>query len=193
MFDLRAQVTQDDLARIDVDAARAQFEHRALPRQNSMTPWEGELPALGTWQCDPICGDFDILTMVPLDEVTPSEGELDIARRYPEFALYVQWAKEGRQAPPVSIVRSANSGTLLSSNRRRVLAAKDAGLTHILAWFSETNPDGRPAWQLPKVQYKYVPDGGTFWTHTHRYTKGLDTDFIPGIQFVFVPFGTRQE
>ena len=121
---------------------------------NSLEPFEGFIPEVGTWRFDPNLQDYEVLCWVPVDEVTPAEHEDGIKERwtngYQLYPLYVQWAKEGRQAPPVTVFPFVDTRSLKSLGRRRTLAAKDAGLTHILAWFSETNERGGARWRIPR-------------------------------------------
>ena len=82
-------------------------------------------------------------------ELTPAEQDWDFARRHWTTRNYVQWALGGHQAPPVNVVRHANSDRgLVSTNRRRVLAAWEAELDTVLAWFSETDASGRALWKM---------------------------------------------
>jgi hypothetical protein len=168
-FDMR-HITDADLARIDVDRARQVYRDWQFPAQaNSLAPWEGQLPPLGTWKVDPLFGEFEVLTEIPLDEVTPGEPE-DMIKLWEGYPLYVQWAREGRPPPPVTVVRHVD-GHLVSCNRRRVLAARDAGVRTIVAWFSETGAAGRTAWRLPRDHYALMPVGATVWTERDRYVK----------------------
>jgi len=73
-----------------------------------------------------------------------SENEEE-GRRGEEYPHYVQWAKEGKQPPPITVVRKVGDSSLSSINRRRVLAARDAGNKHIEGWFGDTDmATGRP-------------------------------------------------
>ena len=151
-FDLSHISVRDILDAIDIQEATVMFRATWLPaRPNSLTPWQGETPLLGTWRFDPATGQFEILVELQLDQIFPSEPEGDI-ELWQGYALYARWAREGRHPPPITVVRHVK-GHLVSLNRRRVLAAKDAGKKTILAWFSETGPTGRSLWQLPRTQH----------------------------------------
>ena len=136
-----------------IDAALRVFERFPVHagKTNSLTPWTGEIPPLGTWKLDPFLSEFSVLTELPLADVEPLEPEGDI-KCWPGYPLYVQWARDGLQLPPISVIRN-KKGQLRSLNRRRVLAAKDAGLRTILAWLSESDENGQPLWQWER-QYK---------------------------------------
>ena len=41
---------------------------------------------------------------------------------------YIQWLKQGIQPMPIQVIRNVDSGKLLSVNRRRLLAAREAGV-----------------------------------------------------------------
>lgn len=139
-------ISQYVLDNVDpAEAKRVYKETRFPAKPNELAPWEGENPPVGTWRLDPVFGEFEILLELSLDEITPGEPE-DGIKNWEGYPLYVQWAREGREAPAITVVRHVN-GHLVSCDRRRVLAAKDAGKKTILAWFSETDNRGRNPWQ----------------------------------------------
>lgn len=78
-------------------------------------------------------------------ELKPTEHE-DGIKKTQHFQDYLKWAKEGKQAPYVNVYSDNNgSGKLLSSNRRRTLAAQDAGLKSITGWHGPYNKEtGNP-------------------------------------------------
>lgn len=124
-------------------------QYQEFPLPNSITPWEGEIPPVGTWRFDPAAvnpedTELEQLTRFNLKDIVVTEGEAGVRGR-PDYQLYVQWLEEGREPPPIVVVRHVN-GELHSLNRRRVMAARDAGRNTILVWFSETNARGRNAW-----------------------------------------------
>lgn len=85
---------------------------------------------------------IDHLAEVDPNILIPSEPEDGIKARDPAFARYVAWFREGHVAPPAQVVESARGdGVLLSTNRRRVLAAQEAGVPTILAWISPRNAE----------------------------------------------------
>lgn len=145
-------------------------------------PWEGYIPPLWTWRCDPVTGIFDVLVEIPLDEVEHSEAEDRIRVRDPFYPLYVQWAEEGFRLP-ANVVRNVYTGVLTAScNRRRVLAARDAGKEKLLAWFSETDMQTHNAlWALPRVDYQRVPVGADFWTCEGHEVKDVGQQGFPAI------------
>ena len=150
-FDMRHVTIEHILATVDLQAARQVHEQTSCQSQpNSLSPWTGDVPPVGTWRLDDMMGEFEMLVELPLDQVEPGEPE-DGIKGWEGYALYVQWAREGRQPPPITVVRHVD-GRLVSIHRRRVLAAKDAGLRTILAWFSETDARGRNLWRLPEVR-----------------------------------------
>ncbi len=123
-------------------------KHQGQP--SFLSPRTGYIPPVGTWQPDDMMSKFEVLVELALNQVKPGEPEGGI-KGWAGYALYVQWAREGRQPPPITVVRHAD-GRLVSIHRRRVLAAKDAGRRTILAWFSETDARGRNPWRLPEVR-----------------------------------------
>lgn len=111
-------------------------------QNNSMKPWKGELPPVGSWRLDTATDGLEQLQWMNLDELTISEPEEDI-KRHRTYEQYVKWAKEGKQPPPINVVKHTK-GHWVATNRRRVLAARDAGLKKILAWVSDTDEKGHP-------------------------------------------------
>ena len=74
-------------------------------------------------------------------DLAPSEAEDNIRKRDPNFPSYVEWAKQGMEAPPVAVTDWGNGSNLVSSNRRRVLAAQDAGSKTMKAWKAVHNKE----------------------------------------------------
>lgn len=108
------------------------------------------LPSFGTWRLDPY-GELSILVNLPVAAFQPAEGEWEIANRYPSTMRYVEWYRQGHTPPALSAVRNVN-GKIYSLNRRRWLAARTAGISHVPVWFSETHPihRARSLWYLPE-------------------------------------------
>ena len=88
---------------------------------------------------DPGDAYIDILRRFDPNEITHSESEDGIKERDPSYQRYVQWFKEGREAPPISVFDNRNYPLPVSANRRRVLAAREAGVKSILGWYGPHN------------------------------------------------------
>ncbi|NMD39091.1 MAG: DEAD/DEAH box helicase family protein, partial [Christensenellaceae bacterium] len=73
-----------------------------------------------------------------VNEITPMEPE-DEVRGRDDYKQYVEWAKQGIQPPPITVVRGIEDGNWLSIDRRRLMAAKESGQKTILAWVSDTD------------------------------------------------------
>jgi hypothetical protein len=110
---------------------------------DSEGPWKGEIPPVGTYRVEKYTGVVQQLVEVDPKELAISEEE-GPGRAHSSFPAYVQWAKEGKLPPPVNVVWNQPTKRWMSTNRRRVLAARDAGLQKILAWRDATNDDGTP-------------------------------------------------
>jgi hypothetical protein len=122
---------------IDLEQARANY--MPIPRNNLRTRHQFTIPLLGTWQMDD-WGQMSVLVDIPVDQFQPGEGEWDIALNYPETQLYIQWQREGHEPPPLTVV-TTDKGNLCSCNRRRWLAAREAGVKSLKCWYSPTHPD----------------------------------------------------
>ena len=60
---------------------------------------------------------------------------------------YIEWFKQGHKPPPISVVRHVRGGHLVSCNRRRWLAAREAGVETLKCWYSPTH-NRRAKWEL---------------------------------------------
>jgi hypothetical protein len=80
----------------------------------------------------------DVLREVPVDTLLIAEPEANV-RKTDVYQRYVELARAGVEAPFVQ-VNENDRGELVSSNRRRVMAAKEAGVPTLRAWVSPINP-----------------------------------------------------
>ncbi len=124
---------------VDLEQARTNYYLVPFPVPNSRIPLQFRMPVLGTWKLDPF-GELSILVEIPLDQFQPSEGDWDRVLKHPETQLYIQWQKEGHEPPPLSVVNT-DKGNLRTQNRRRWLAAREAGVKSLKCWYSPTHPD----------------------------------------------------
>lgn len=69
-----------------------------------LTTWKGELPPVGSWRMDPATKALEQLRYMPLKELHINEPETDVVNRQ-DYQLYVQWAKEGLQPPPINVIK----------------------------------------------------------------------------------------
>jgi hypothetical protein len=139
--------------RSSVDIEQAKAAYMPQPRPNKRSRHQFEMPPLGTWVVNP-WGGIEVLVEIPVDQFQPSEGEWDFALRYPETQDYIQWQRDGHEPPPLSVIRTARingrGGNLRSCNRRRWLAAREAGVKSLKCWYSPTHPDhcASPKWDV---------------------------------------------
>ena len=89
---------------------------------------------------DPENSYVEVLGKFKPKDVLTAEAEDGIKTRNPSYPLYVEWAKKGSEPPPINISINGD-GTIVSSNRRRVLAAQDAGVESIKGWYSPFNKE----------------------------------------------------
>lgn len=112
------------------------------PPISSMTPSEATDLPLGSIRVAAY-GDeddryVDVLRIVPVESLLLAEPE-DNIKKTREYKQYVQWAREGRVAPSIQ-VNESDTGELIATNRRRVLAAHEVGIKTLKAWVSPMNP-----------------------------------------------------
>lgn len=112
---------------------------RYLPPSGSLSPaLDAPRYPLGSAQAllhsdDPY---LQFLAEVNPNQVHPNEAEENI-RLSTAFKAYVHWAREGIE-PPYITVFEVESGKLVTPNRRRTLAAREAGRT-MHAWLGRVN------------------------------------------------------
>ncbi|MCL4296224.1 MAG: hypothetical protein KJ077_10870 [Anaerolineae bacterium] len=154
-FDMRHLTVEQIRASVDIPTAIQVYQETwAVAPVSSLTPWPHGNPPLGTWRLDPTFGDFDVLVDIPTEEVCEGEPE-DYIRNHRTYHAYLEWARAGLEAPAVNVVRHIRGHLVCSSGRRRRLAAIDAGLPFLRAWFSETNERGGPLWHADDLSTVY--------------------------------------
>jgi hypothetical protein len=136
-------------ANVDHAAARANGEI-PCPPSSTETPHSGEIPPLGSWRSD-IFGEYDVLIDIPVVAFQPSEQDWEWAIRHWSTQNYIRWFSQGLRPPPLDVVPLTN-GCLRTSNRRRWLAAREAGVRSLWCWYSPTHREffGRSRWWLPE-------------------------------------------
>lgn len=144
------QADQIDIAWIlrNVNLDKARKVYQPIPKSSSMIPHEFTMPALGSFQIDPY-GEIEILVEIPVSELKPSEQDWEHALGRPEMANYIRWQKDGFEPPPLSVVKT-DKGNLITQNRRRWLAAREAGVKSLKCWYSPTHPQhcASPKWKV---------------------------------------------
>jgi hypothetical protein len=93
----------------------------------------GQVPAVGTWRMDPVLGYLEQIQRVPVAELGFTEAIDDPSIRR-SVERYVGYYEAGLEPPPADVVWNEPTQQLVTLNRRRVLAAKEAGVPSILAW-----------------------------------------------------------
>lgn len=101
---------------------------------------------IASWQTDPHNAYVDFLHEFSPHDLVTSEHEDGVKGRDQSYPKYVEWAKSGHEPPPISTAENTKEGgKVVSANRRRVLAAQDAGSKSIKAWHSVQNKEtGNP-------------------------------------------------
>lgn len=149
-FGIPAQTVHDILTTpADELARRDKYMAPSSGRDDAVGPTlDYEKHPLGTAKIDSsrhATGETDNAYVDYLREFDPhelktSEHEDGISKSG-SVAKYVEWAKAGHQAPPISVFDSSNgNGDLVSTNRRRVLAAREAG-TKLVGWHGVNNKE----------------------------------------------------
>jgi len=149
-FGIPAKAVHDVLStHPDELARRDKYSAPSSDRENAVGPTlDYEQHPLGTAKIDSsrhATGETDNAYVDYLREFDPqklvtSEHEDGISKSG-SVAKYVEWAKAGHKAPPISVFDSSNgNGDLVSTNRRRVLAAREAG-TKLTGWHGVNNKE----------------------------------------------------
>ncbi len=112
------------------------------------TPPPFDMPALGSWQLDEMTGEYSVLVEIPIDEMRAGEGDWEIAINYPSTQRYIEYFQQGHEPPPPFVVTN-DKDALISCNRRRWLAAREAGVKMLKCWYSPTHETKKatPKWK----------------------------------------------
>lgn len=90
---------------------------------------------------DPNNSYVSVLRKFNPKDVVPTEPE-DMIRQHPTFQRYVDWFKQGHEPPPIDVYQSEKTpGGYLTSNRRRALTAREAGVDALSGWLSPNNTE----------------------------------------------------
>ena len=98
------------------------------------------------WICEPTLGTVSVLITLPITRFKPGELEWDWALKHWTTRLYIQWYRQGYLPPPLFVVQHKD-GSLVSCNRRRWLAAREAGIAELPVWYSPSTDTGMPLWE----------------------------------------------
>jgi hypothetical protein len=136
-------------ANVDMDVAVETWRdrHRIWLPNTTSAPARVTLPEPGTWLFDPWTCSYEVFLTFDPHQLANDEPERD-GREHYSFATYLTWAREGHTPPPITVMRHADS-RIISSNRRRLLVARDLDRP-IGGWYSETTITGGLLWALPR-------------------------------------------
>jgi hypothetical protein len=140
------EATVKDILETHPDELKRRDDASFAPSNTSKptTDWERHpvgSAKIASYNSDPGEAYVEHLTDVNPHDMVPSEAEDNIKKRDPNYPSYVDWAKQGMEAPPVTATDWGNGGKIVSSNRRRVLAAQDAGVPTMKAWKAVHNKE----------------------------------------------------
>jgi hypothetical protein len=124
---------------------------KRLPAKGDMLPYRTTFKALaegpmvnewkaGTFMYEGYGPDDDgfvyRLVMIDPDKIDYAEKweSVEGVLAMPSTKNYIQWYKEGHLPLPISVIYNQPSKTYMSTNRRRLLAARAAGIKRIPAW-----------------------------------------------------------
>lgn len=173
------QLTQEWIeVNVDLDRARAVYKNYPRRQENQKLTRLDYVPEY-EWMIDPVLGGVSVLVEVGVDGVEPGEGGWEYALRLPTTRQYVEWFKQGHEPPPIIVVQHRD-GDLVSCNRRRWLAAREAGVKTLKAFYSPTTTNGRPKWELKpctwdrsRICREYVR-GGDCWSCAYYEKEQVD-------------------
>ncbi len=143
------KITIDEIARtIDSGKAYAIYCNAPFFPSSSLEPAVFTMPSEGTWRRNNR-GEYEILVKISPLDMMAGEGDWDYALGLESTQIYIQWQKEGKLPPPLTVVRNYK-GELISCNRRRWLAAIEAKTEYLYCWYS------------PFIQW-VLPEQGEYW------------------------------
>lgn len=129
---------------VDIEKAEAQWQ-TIRPPVNGLEPYEFDMPQLGTWRYERFEG-FSVLVEIPVSGMEAAEKEWEFALRYETTQRYIGWQRDGHEPPPPVVITNKH-GQLRCMNRRRWLAAREAGVDTLKCWYSPS-AGARPKWEL---------------------------------------------
>lgn len=127
---------------VDFDRASEMYTQYPRKRWNELVDW---FPSY-EWCYDTTMGDIWALCEIAVEDMRPGELDWKVASQYESTRQYVEWFQQGHIPPPLFVVRHVD-GDLISLNRRRWLAAREAGVATLPCWYSPTTERGRQAWE----------------------------------------------
>lgn len=108
-------------------------------------PWK-----IGTWRKHNEWGiyghDLECLLEIPIAQIKLSEGDYtrcNTEGRGDDAERYSTWLRQGRIAPPITVIEMPDFTLKLSDGHRRTAAAKLTDRTTIQAWVSFAMPTGK--------------------------------------------------
>lgn len=148
-----AEYVSTSQLRAQLDITKAiQWHEEIQPPSNGREPYRYVVPTVGDWRLDPASGECAVFLYVPICDFEPSEQDWEHALRLDSTQRYIAWLQAGHTPPPLALYRTTR-GNLRSSNRRRWLAARAAGVDLLPAWYAgPAHPDHvtRGVWYLPE-------------------------------------------
>lgn len=149
----RAPVDEDDY--LSARQMRQEYDAQYTDKDGNKVvssrkePSLAPIPPTGSWRIDDLKGNYgreiEQLREVPIaDLVLPEleDGKLAPHKRGDDDR-YAGWLQEGKEPPPIEVIRTEDGKLKVADGHRRTLAAQKAGQTTIKAWVSELAPTGK--------------------------------------------------
>jgi hypothetical protein len=135
-----------DIVGTPVDELRRRDEYIA-PSNTKGPTQDFERHAIGTAKInlygDPMNAYVHVLREFDPKTLVPTEAESGI-KQTPIYQGYAEWARQGKEPPPIQVF-DGRGGKFNTSDRRRTLAAQEAGRKSIKGWYSPDNKEtGNP-------------------------------------------------
>lgn len=173
-----------EVATLPLEALRARDQYTAP--SGSLSPvLDAPRYPVGSAQAMAYSDDpyLQFLAEVDPHQVHPNEAEENI-RLSTAFKAYVQWSQAGID-PPYTTVFEVDSGKLVTPNRRRTLAAREAGRT-LQAWLGRVNREtGLPLKYRDVV--KAIEEAKTIMQQSVGSTQKLDP-----LTYAYVAIGAKE-
>lgn len=152
-------------ANVDFERAMAVYEALHHTKWQEFVDWKADYE----WAWENIMGDIFALVELPLIKARPSESDQAIEFNHGPTSPATELYRQGHTPPPLRLIQHVD-GHLVNLTPHFWLAARNAGLEKMLAWYSPTTDYGRPKWQRRLCT----------WDHdiicTHRRAGGDCTD-----------------
>lgn len=161
--DVQLMTVPDILHIVDIPKAITLYRQASKEMPTTAHAFASEYPPIGSWMLDPIEGCFSVLIALIPQQVTLNEQDRRSARQSGEQRVVEGFMRQVGldptcHIPPIRISRRPNATIRVQGEARSfaiAVVAQDFRMRWIPAWYSMTESDSRPTWQVYLLSLKY--------------------------------------